>query len=76
VVLNISKGSIDRAGMALVEWWDSAPQGASVPMVALERLLDFRSAFPDPMRKVTVGLRQFIGRERDRNQASPYLTGV
>lgn len=59
-----SKGQINRAGDTLREWWN-APGGEPLPEAAAEILLAYRAGFQDPMKKVTVGLRQFVKREQD-----------
>jgi hypothetical protein len=63
-VLKLSKSAVDRAGNDLRDWWvnnDPPP----VPREATEALYAFRAEFPNPTKKVTVGLRQFVVRECD-----------
>jgi hypothetical protein len=63
-VLKLSKSAVDRAGNDLRDWWgnnDPPP----IPREATEALYAFRAEFPNPTKKVTVGLRQFVIRECD-----------
>lgn len=62
-VLEISKSAIDRAGDALRAWWADDDDAAAIPQEAVEILFAFRAEFPNPTRRVTVGLRQFVARE-------------
>lgn len=61
--LSVSKGAIDRAGETLRDWWLQPLVALTVPEEAAEILFAFRAEFQNPMKKVTVGLRQFVGRE-------------
>jgi len=50
------------------EWWDMLAVDSDGELeppspAALELLVDFRAEFQAPMKKVTVGLRQFVSRE-------------
>jgi hypothetical protein len=62
-----SKKSIDRAGIALREWWADADADdddlTAELLVAAQLVLDFRSGFRYPLQKVTVGVRQFVRSE-------------
>lgn len=62
-----SKSAVDRAVVALREWWDGCSEDAAdaPPSDAAELLFEFRAEFQGPMKKVTVGPRQFVDRERD-----------
>lgn len=63
----VSKSSADRAGRRLRAWWgvgrfeDVHTDAALAEAVA--DAFDYREAFSDPLKKVTVGLRQFVARE-------------
>ncbi|HSR95296.1 MAG TPA: RelA/SpoT domain-containing protein [Solirubrobacterales bacterium] len=65
-----SKSKIDRAGRMLRDWWQ-APSGSAETQAfdegeltaAVGVMVDYRSGFQDPLKKVTVGLRQFVERE-------------
>ncbi len=68
--LAVSKGGIDRAGERLRAWFadaatDEHDSPVEVPMDDLDILLAFREQFPNPMKKVTVGVRQFVARESE-----------
>jgi putative GTP pyrophosphokinase len=62
-----SKGAVDRAGVALRAWWDGCEKekGNPLPADPTDLLFAFRAEFQNPMKKVTVGLRQFVVRECD-----------
>lgn len=60
--LGVSKGEVDRAGIALRAWWEG-PEEAPVPSRPGDLLYIFRAQFENPMKKVTVGVRQFVVRE-------------
>ena len=69
-----SKGAINRAGVGLREWWAAPGDPASPPpLEATDLLFEFRAAFQSPMKKVTVGLRQFVVRELE--QGAPITVG-
>lgn len=57
----LSKTKIDKAGDALREWWNGTDE--QPPADAAGVLFDFREGVQNPMKKVTVGLRQFVMRE-------------
>ena len=59
-----SKSAVDRAGVALREWWDDFPAG-ELPPDPVDLLFAFRAEFQTPMKKVTVGVRQFVAAECD-----------
>jgi putative GTP pyrophosphokinase len=61
-MLELTKSAVDRAGGELRDWWSGAGP-ADVPSAPVEALFAFRADFPNPMKKVTVGLRQFVLRE-------------
>jgi putative GTP pyrophosphokinase len=63
-----SRTQINRAGDALRAWWaDPAETPVSPELVAsFDIVEDFRASFQHPLRKVTVGLRQFVDRESTR----------
>ncbi|WP_311315097.1 hypothetical protein, partial [Streptomyces naphthomycinicus] len=66
----ISHTQVDRAGVFLRDWWraesDSDEEAAydrdELSDAALV-LSDYRTGFQEPLKKVTVGLRQFVARE-------------
>lgn len=60
-----SKGAVDRAGVALRRWWDEWEPGDPLPAELTDLLFEFRVEFQTPMKKVTVGVRQFVSRECD-----------
>jgi hypothetical protein len=65
-----SRTKVDRAGRRLRDWW-RAPAGSDAERGfdeeeltdAVAIVVDYRSGFQDPLKKVTVGLRQFVERE-------------
>jgi len=59
----VSKGAIDRAGETLRDWWLRPLVDVAVPEEAAEILFAFRAEFQNPMKKMTVGVRQFVARE-------------
>jgi len=65
-MFEVSKSAVDRAGTALRNWWD-VEEGEQLPREHAETLFAFRAEFPGPMKKVTVGLRQFVLRECEPN---------
>lgn len=60
----LSKKSIDRAGLALRDWWidPAAPLDPAV-RAAARTMWNYRVSFARPLRLVTVGVRQFVRRE-------------
>lgn len=58
----LSKSAVDRAGQALRDWW-LADDETPPPAETVDILFAFRAAVQDPLKKVTVGLRQFVVRE-------------
>lgn len=68
-----SKGAVDRAGISLRRWWDEAWEDEPLPTAPLDLLVAFRAEFQDPMKKVTVGVRQFV--DRERRQDAPITVG-
>lgn len=63
---DLSKGAIDRAGDQLRAWsvsLEAEEARFGFPAEAAEVLFRFRAQFPDPLKKVTVGVRQFVERE-------------
>ena len=66
-MLELSKSAIDRAGAELRKWWSIDEDDVLPPDQAAEALFAFRAEFPGPMKKVTVGLRQFVVRECEPN---------
>jgi hypothetical protein len=70
-VLKLSKSAVDRAGGELRDWWTNDDPNP-LPSAAVEALYAFRAEFPNPTKKVTVGLRQFVLRECD-SDVSPAI---
>lgn len=68
--MTTSRTKVDRAGGLLRRWWQS-PSGSEEYnsfdeeelAEAFDVVADYRSSFQDPLKKVTVGLRQFVQRE-------------
>ncbi len=68
--MSISRTQVDRAGAFLRGWWQT-PAGSQEEAqfdpeqlsAAFDALSQYRSGFQDPLKKVTVGLRQFVERE-------------
>jgi putative GTP pyrophosphokinase len=65
-----SRTKIDKAGRLLRDWWrapsdsDEEAQFDDDELTdAVGVIVDYRSGFQDPLKKVTVGLRQFVERE-------------
>jgi putative GTP pyrophosphokinase len=64
-----SRTKIDRAGRLLRDWWQAPSESAEQAFdedeltAAIGVVVDYRSGFQDPLKKVTVGLRQFVERE-------------
>jgi hypothetical protein len=61
--LGVSKGAIDRAGDQLRSWSvsiETEDTRFGFPAEAADVLFRFRAQFPDPLKKVTVGVRQFV----------------
>jgi hypothetical protein len=59
-----SKSSVDRAGAELRDWWFAPGDVDELPPFGpIDLLVAFRAEFQIPMKKVTVGLRQFVARE-------------
>lgn len=66
----MSRTQVDRAGAFLRRWWELEPdseEDAAVDQDELSRAIDtvseYRTGFQDPLKKTTVGLRQFVQRE-------------
>jgi GTP pyrophosphokinase len=66
----LSRTQVDKAGRLLRDWWRAPSDGAAKHRFnedeltdALGVIVDYRSGFQDPLKKVTVGLRQFVARE-------------
>lgn len=62
-----SRTQVDKAGALLRDWW-RAPNGESrfdddEIADAVGVIVEYRNGFQDPLKKVTVGLRQFVERE-------------
>jgi ppGpp synthetase/RelA/SpoT-type nucleotidyltranferase len=62
-----SKSRADRAGQALRHWWIDGSADAMRAKTPLsehgEVAVDYRATFQEPLKKVTVGVRQFVERE-------------
>jgi len=67
----LSRTKVDKAGRLLRDWW-RAPSDSEEEedqfdddelTDAIGVIVDYRSGFQDPLKKVTVGLRQFVERE-------------
>lgn len=61
-----SRSRVDRAGRLLRDWWHSEEESAFDEDELLDAaaiLSDYRAGFQEPLKKVTVGLRQFVERE-------------
>jgi hypothetical protein len=65
-----SRTKVDKAGRLLRDWWRAPSGGEEEAQFDEDELTDafgviveYRSGFQDPLKKVTVGLRQFVERE-------------
>jgi putative GTP pyrophosphokinase len=70
--VTVSRTKVDQAGKLLRDWWrlpNSDEEGRGFDeddlTAAVGVVVDYRSGFQDPLKKVTVGLRQFVERESD-----------
>lgn len=68
----MSRTQVDRAGAFLRHWWGLDPGSEEDEAVDEEELVravdiidEYRSGFQDPLKKTTVGLRQFVQRESE-----------
>ncbi len=68
----MSRTQVDRAGIFLRGWWELDPdeeEDAAVDEHEFARAVDilsgYRAGFQDPLKKTTVGLRQFVQRESE-----------
>jgi putative GTP pyrophosphokinase len=68
----MSRTQVDRAGIFLRGWWELDPDGDEDAAVdehefarAVDILSGYRAGFQDPLKKTTVGLRQFVQRESE-----------
>jgi len=68
----MSRTQVDRAGAFLRRWWGLEPGSKEDEAVDAGELLravdtvdEYRSSFQDPLKKTTVGLRQFVQRESE-----------
>jgi ppGpp synthetase/RelA/SpoT-type nucleotidyltranferase len=68
-----SKTRVNRAGEILRKWYQALPgaEASGLEHEAMMVLLDFRAAIQAPMKKTTVGVRQFVQRE----SAHPVVVG-
>jgi putative GTP pyrophosphokinase len=70
--VTVSRTKVDKAGRLLRDWW-RVPSGGDEERrfdedelaEAVGTVVDYRSGFQAPLKKVTVGLRQFVERESD-----------
>lgn len=62
-----SRTQVDKAGRLLRDWWRTPREEAQFDddelTDAVGVIVEYRSGFQDPLKKVTVGLRQFVERE-------------
>lgn len=62
-----SRTQVDKAGRLLRDWWRMSNEDARFDDDelgdAVGVIVEYRSGFQDPLKKVTVGLRQFVARE-------------
>jgi hypothetical protein len=65
-----SRTKVDKAGRLLRDWWRAPSDGEKEDQFdddeladAVGVIVDYRRGFQDPLKKVTVGLRQFVERE-------------
>lgn len=58
--LGISRGSVDRAGQLLREWYESGVLSGQDVQDASAVLNDYRSQIKDPLKKVVMGLRSAV----------------
>jgi GTP pyrophosphokinase len=58
-----SRKAIDRAGIAVRDWWLDPDPDVDLPEEAFNVLWEYRRTFRGPLQKVTVGMRQFVQRE-------------
>jgi GTP pyrophosphokinase len=68
----MSRTQVDRAGIFLRRWWELDPDSEEDAAVdehefarAVDILSEYRAGFQDPLKKTTVGLRQFVQRETE-----------
>lgn len=69
----MSRTQVDRAGIFLREWWELEPDDSEGEAAfdehefarAVDLLSGYRAGFQDPLKKTTVGLRQFVQRESE-----------
>lgn len=68
----LSRTKVDKAGKLLRDWWrvpsDSEAEAQfddDILTDAIAVVVEYRRGFQDPLKKVTVGLRQFVARETD-----------
>jgi len=68
----MSRTQVDRAGAFLSRWWGLEPGSDEDEAVDADELLravdivdEYRSGFQGPLKKTTVGLRQFVQRESE-----------
>lgn len=68
--MTVSRTQIDKAGRLLRDWWRTPPDSEEEGRFDEDALVDatgivagYRSGFQAPLKKVTVGLRQFVARE-------------
>lgn len=66
----MSRTQIDRAGTFLRRWWELDPDSEDAVDEhdfgrAVDILGEYRTGFQDPLKKTTVGLRQFVQRESE-----------
>lgn len=72
----LSNTRVDRAGRALRDWWGTHdwPRENRSWTTDAAVLLEFRSRFQNPLKKTTVGVRQFVQRETLAPRLDP-ITG-
>lgn len=62
--VSLSKSRIDKAGRVLRAWWTSEQDVGDDVLTPHARVaFHYRATFQDPLKKVTVGVRQFVARE-------------
>lgn len=60
-----SKTRVDRAGVELRKWWWGDDPASPEVGQAIDLADEYRATFSNPLKKVTVGVRQFVERETD-----------
>lgn len=74
-----SRTQVDKAGRLLRDWWRTPREEAQFDddelTDAVGVIVEYRSGFQDPLKKVTVGLRQFVERESSEVTVGQRLAG-